>query len=66
MTGPIDSVIGIDIDAALHRFLTNMPGRLPVGKGRVILNAILLEVDETSGKTTHILRLERGDGITPQ
>lgn len=59
MTGPMDSVIGIEVEAAIERFLTYIPNRLPVGKGRVIFNAILLEIDDASGKATNIQRIER-------
>jgi len=57
MTGPSESIIGDDIDSVLQRFLTGIPKRLSVGKGKTILNAILVEVDQTSGKATHIERI---------
>ena len=38
MVGPSDSVIGDDAEAAIRRFLTHMPHRLSVGKGRVLFN----------------------------
>jgi calcineurin-like phosphoesterase len=57
MTGPIDSVIGDDADAVLHRFLTMMPHRLSVGKGKTEFNAVLVEVDENSGRATSIDRI---------
>lgn len=59
MTGPMDSVIGVDVSAAIERFLTHIPSRLPVGKGKVILNAILLDIDDISGMATNIQRIER-------
>ena len=59
MTGPIDSVIGDDPEAVLQRFLTAMPHRLSVGQGKTMLNAILVRVDEKSGKTTSIERIYR-------
>ena len=60
MTGPTDSIIGDDADAVIQRFLTQMPHRLSVGKGKPVLNAILVEVDELSGKATSIKRIQRG------
>jgi len=57
MTGPIDSVIGDDIDAVIQRFLTIIPNRLPVGKGKTAFNAILVKVDESSGKAISIDRI---------
>jgi metallophosphoesterase (TIGR00282 family) len=59
MTGPEDSIIGDDAEAVIQRFLTMMPHRLSVGKGKPVLNAILVEVDEKSGKATGIERLQR-------
>tara|TARA_B100000315_G_scaffold110887_1_gene101734 strand:- start:1604 stop:2371 length:768 start_codon:yes stop_codon:yes gene_type:complete len=59
MTGPADSVIGNDPDSAIRRFLTMMPHHLSVGKGKVIFNAILVGVDDKSGKATSIDRIYR-------
>lgn len=59
MTGPRDSVIGDDIDSVLTRFLTQLPHRISVGKGRIILNAVLVEIDEATGKAKHISRIDR-------
>ncbi len=60
MTGPIDSVIGDDADAVIRRFLTMMPHHLSVGKGKPVLNAVMVEVDEKSGRATGITRVTRG------
>lgn len=57
MTGPIDSVIGDDIEAVTSRFLTMIPHRLAVGKGRVELNAVLVDVDKVSGRALSIERV---------
>ena len=59
MTGPIDSIIGDDIEKVLQRFLTIIPYRLSVGKGRVMLNAILVRVDDESGRAISIERIYR-------
>ena len=59
MVGPMDSVIGDDVESVIHRFLSGMPHRISVGKGKAILNAVLVEVDETSGKATNIERIQR-------
>jgi metallophosphoesterase (TIGR00282 family) len=57
MTGPLDSVIGDDAEAVLQRFLTRMPHRLSVGKGKTALNAILVKVDDDTGKALSIDRI---------
>jgi 2',3'-cyclic-nucleotide 2'-phosphodiesterase len=59
MVGPLDSVIGDDPHAVIDRFLTQMPSRLPVAEGPVAFNAILIEVDEQTGKATTITRVDR-------
>jgi hypothetical protein len=59
MSGPIDSVIGDDPESVLHRFLTLMPHRLSVGKGRTLINSVLIDVDEVSGKALSIQRIDR-------
>ncbi len=59
MTGPADSIIGDDVESVLKRFLTGVPHRLSVGKGKPILNAVLVEVDENSGRAISIERICR-------
>jgi metallophosphoesterase (TIGR00282 family) len=62
MTGPVDSVIGVDTESVLNRFLTAMPHHLAVAKGNVSFNAIMVDVDETTGKATSISRISRETG----
>ncbi len=57
MTGPSDSIIGDDVENVIKRFLTQMPHRLSVGKGKPVLNAILVEVNEKSGRALSIERI---------
>ena len=60
MVGVRDSIIGDDIDAVLGRFLTAMPGRLPVASGsEVTFNSVLIEVDDATGLATGIERVDR-------
>ena len=59
MTGPTDSVIGSDKDAVLERFLSSMPNRLPVATGPCALNAVLVDVDQETGKACLIERIDR-------
>jgi hypothetical protein len=60
MTGPVDSIIGDDVDKVMRRFLTRIPNRLSVGKGDIVLNAILVEADVQTGKALSIRRIQRG------
>ncbi len=59
MTGPTDSIIGDEADGVIQRFLTQMPHHLTVGRGKPVLNAVLVEVDETSGKSVSIKRIQQ-------
>jgi len=59
MTGPMDSIIGDDPESVLKRFLTGMPHHLSVGRGKPILNAIMVEVAEDSGQAINIERICR-------
>ena len=62
MTGPMDSVIGDDTGAVIQRFLTGMPHRLSVGKGKTIFNAVLVRVADDNGQATSIDRICREVG----
>jgi metallophosphoesterase (TIGR00282 family) len=57
MTGPHDSVIGVEIEAALGRFLTGMPARFETATGNPRLNAVIIEADEKSGLAVDIERV---------
>jgi len=59
MTGPMDSVIGDDTEEVIRRFLTKIPSRLSVGKGKTMLNAVMVRADSHSGKATSIDRIYR-------
>jgi len=57
MTGPIDSVIGMETDVIIQRFLTGIPHRMSVAKGRTMFNAVSVRIDERSGRATSIDRI---------
>lgn len=60
MTGARDSIIGDDVDCVLRRFLTAMPVRLEVASGpALVLNSVLVEVDEGTGRAQRIQRIDR-------
>jgi metallophosphoesterase (TIGR00282 family) len=58
MTGPFDSIIGIQKELALKRFMTQLPVRFSVAKKDVFLNAVLVDVDTETGRATSIERLQ--------
>jgi len=58
MTGAHDSVIGMEKDKIIARFLTQMPHRFePVTTGEGVLNAVYLSVDPKTGKAKEIKRI---------
>ena len=57
MTGPVDSVIGTEKEAALRRFLTCIPQKFNPAKGLGQLNGVLLDIDPSTGRAKDIVRL---------
>src|SRR5713101_8957612 len=57
MTGPIDSVIGVDKDIALERFISQMPNRFEPAKGPVALHGVVMRIDPDTGRGLSIERL---------
>jgi len=56
MTGPYDSVIGVDKDLVLKRFLTCMPNRMEVARGRVEFHSVIVDVEDATGRATAVRR----------
>jgi hypothetical protein len=50
MVGPQESILGVEVEPVIYRFLTSMPARFAVAKGPVIANAVFLQVEQESGK----------------
>ena len=58
MTGPHDSVIGMDKEKVLERFLTKRPARYEVAKQDIRLQGVIVDVDEDTGKAIAIRRVD--------
>lgn len=56
MTGPHDSVIGMEKAAVIRRFLDGMPIRYEVATGDIQMNALFIEVDSVSGRAVSVAR----------
>jgi metallophosphoesterase (TIGR00282 family) len=61
MTGPYDSVIGMDKQAVIHKFLSGLPVRFEVAKGDVRFCAVLIHADPETGKAVSIERVLRNE-----
>src|SRR6202040_1008643 len=59
MVGPRDSVIGVNKDAALKRFLTGMPYRFETAGGIVTFNSVLVTISRSTGRAISIQRIDR-------
>jgi 2',3'-cyclic-nucleotide 2'-phosphodiesterase len=57
MTGPYDSVIGVEKQVILERFLTGMPRRFETAKGDPRFAAAVIDVDPDSGLARGIERM---------
>lgn len=57
MTGPHDSIIGVEIEPALGRFLNALPAKFETAKANPRFNAVIVEADEETGRAVDIERL---------
>lgn len=54
MTGPYDSVIGVEKATVIQRFLTQLPMRFEAARNMVELHAVIITLDEATGRATDI------------
>ena len=57
MTGPVSSVIGMDKDASIKRFVTSLPERYKLAEGKCMVNACVFEIDDETCRVKSIERL---------
>lgn len=61
MSGPYDSVIGVERELVVQRFLHGLPGKFEAAKGNPKMCAALIECDGATGRATSIRRLMMGE-----
>jgi metallophosphoesterase (TIGR00282 family) len=61
MSGPYDSVIGVEKELVLNRFLTGMPAKFEAAKGNPKMCATLISCDGATGRAHHIERIMLGE-----
>ena len=70
MTGPYDSIIGVDVRPVLKRFLDGLPARFEPATGPARLNAVLITANSKNGRSTKIERVNLStddiDSLTTQ
>ena len=59
MTGPKESVIGMDIEVSIKRFETSLPEKYKVAEGYGMLNSCLFEIDNDTNKVVKITRINK-------
>ncbi len=57
MTGPRDSILGVDKDIVIRKFITGMPARFEVARGDIVLGAVIIRLDDDC-KVTGISRID--------
>ena len=57
MTGPHDSVIGVERGAIIQRFLTGLPQRFETATENPRLNGVVVKADETTGRALSVERV---------
>ena len=61
MSGPYDSIIGVEKELVLHRFRTGMPGKFEAAKGNPKMCAALVGCDPATGRAHKIQRIMLGE-----
>ena len=61
MSGPYDSIIGVEKELVLHRFRTGMPGKFEAAKGNPKMCAALVSCEPDTGRAIRIQRIMLGE-----
>lgn len=59
MVGPWDSVLGVDKDLVIKKFLTGLPAKFSLADGRTVFCAVIVQIDEATGKAKAITRIQK-------
>jgi 2',3'-cyclic-nucleotide 2'-phosphodiesterase len=66
MCGDYNSVVGMDSDEPLNRFLTKIPrGRFEPAIGPATLSGLAIEIDDKTGLATHCAAFRQGPNLEP-
>lgn len=61
MVGPENSILGLDVDAVVTKFVTLIPTRFEVADGPAVLHAVKIDVNEATGACLDIKRIKMGE-----
>ncbi len=57
MAGLYNSILGVDIEGPLTRFLTQLPHKLTISDGKKVFNAVIIDINEDNGSAKAIERV---------
>ena len=58
MTGPVNSVLGVQPELAIKKFRDKLPVRFEIASGECKMDCILFEADDRTGRTISVKRME--------
>lgn len=61
MVGLYDSILGVDKGGPLKRFITQLPHKLTISEGKIVFNAVIIEINELNGEAVSIERIYKTD-----
>jgi len=62
MTGPIDSILGVEKEAVIRKFITGMPARFEIAGGEVAVGAVCIQLDDNN-KVISIKRITQNSKL---
>lgn len=62
MTGPVNGIIGMDVKCVMDKFVRSIPSRFEPAKGDFMLNAVVIDICDTTGKALNITRVSKKNG----
>lgn len=57
MTGVHDSVLGLETNSVISRFMTSVPSKFTLAEGKAALNGVVVEIDPATGRSISIQRI---------
>jgi 2',3'-cyclic-nucleotide 2'-phosphodiesterase len=58
MTGPKDSILGVEKEIIINKFITQLPTKFEIAQGPYQLNGVIIDVDDETGKATSIVSVQ--------
>ena len=62
MTGPHDSIIGMEVAPSLGRFLNGMPSKFEPASGNPRINGVVVDADDRTGRAITVRRISYSEG----